>query len=330
MSDLPLPQCLMAFGLSFIILTAFLKTGAARHLAMDVPNQRSLHSIAIPRVGGIAIVIAAMSTWAVLPGFPIVLMLLIAMLAVISYIDDKRGLSAGIRFACHIAAAIASALFFLGDHDALVATGLILCIIWSTNTFNFMDGSDGLAGGMALVGFTSYALAFNLAHAELFEATSLILAASSAAFLLFNFPPARIFMGDAGSISLGFLSAVLGIAGWELDAWPHWFPILVFSPFLADATVTLLRRMLRGERFWEAHREHYYQRLIRMGWSHRRTALCEYAIMAGVSLTALAGLHLEPAGQALILTGWAITFAAMMWIIDRRWQRFQDSGETNS
>jgi hypothetical protein len=97
-------------------------------------------------------------------------------------------------------------------------------------------------------------------------------------FLLLNFSPARVFMGDAGSVPLGFLAGGIGIAGWRTVSWPAWFPLLVFSPFVVDASVTLARRMfMRRERFWHPHREHYYQRLVRMGWSHRRLALTEYA-----------------------------------------------------
>ena len=151
---------------------------------------------------------------------------------------------------------------------------------------------------------------------------SFAVAGAAAGFLVFNFPPAKVFMGDGGSIPLGFLAASLGLLGWRQALWPLWFPVLVFSPFLADASVTLLRRVLRRERFWQAHREHYYQRLVRMGWGHGRTALCEYALMAGVTASALMALGLSLAYQGLVLAGWAVVFAAVMIGIDRRWQGF--------
>jgi UDP-N-acetylmuramyl pentapeptide phosphotransferase/UDP-N-acetylglucosamine-1-phosphate transferase len=94
---------------------------------------------------------------------------------------------------------------------------------------------------------------------------------AAAVFLKANFHPARIFLGDVGSVPLGFLAGALGALGVYRDLVPVWFPFVVFAPFFVDATVTLLRRMLRGERFWQAHREHYYQRLVQMGWGHRRT-----------------------------------------------------------
>lgn len=328
MSHLPLPLLLMAFGLSLLILTALLKSGAARYLAMDEPNQRSLHSVVVPRVGGIAIVIAVLGAWSQLPEIPQILMLLTAVLAGVSYVDDRKGLSVAVRVACHgIAALIVVISGLSGDsQNAWTTIALVACVMWMTNAYNFMDGADGLAGGMAIFGFSAYGVACSCAQAELLAAMSFILAAATGAFLLFNFPPAKVFMGDAGSISLGFLAAALGLSGWRQGAWPLWFPLLVFSPFLVDASLTLLRRILRREHFWEAHRDHYYQRLIRMGWSHRRTALAEYVLMAGVAASAVAGLRLDSAGQMAILAGWALAFASVVLAVDFRWRRFLLSG----
>lgn len=317
-----MPPLVIAFGLSFLLLVIFLKSGSARYLAMDEPNQRSLHSIPVPRVGGIAIVIAVLVAWSQLPEVSHLLIVLTAALAGISYIDDRNGLSVTLRLVLHVAAAWLIVDSGLDANSAWLTAALIACIVWMTNAYNFMDGADGLAGGMAIFGFIAYGVAAAAAHLELLAAMSFILAAAAAGFLVFNFPPAKVFMGDAGSISMGFLAAVLGLSGWESGAWPAWFPLLVFSPFLVDASVTLLRRVLRRERFWEAHRDHYYQRLIRMGWSHRRTALAEYLVMAGVAGSAVAALGFGAQGQALILAGWTLAFAAMMLAIDIRWRRF--------
>jgi len=317
-----LPLLLMAFGLSFLLLGIFLKSGSTRYLAMDEPNQRSLHSIAVPRVGGIAIVIAALVTWSQLPEASQLLIVLTAVLAGISYIDDRNGLSVTIRLALHVAAAGLIVSTGPASNSAWLTAASMACVVWMTNAYNFMDGADGLAGGMAIFGFLAYGVAASAAQVELLAAMSFILAAAAAGFLVFNFPPAKVFMGDAGSISMGFLAAVLGLSGWESGAWPPWFPLLVFAPFLVDASVTLLRRVLRRERFWEAHRDHYYQRLIRMGWSHRRTALAEYLVMAGVAASAVAALRFGAGGQTLILAGWTLAFAGMMLAIDIRWRRF--------
>jgi UDP-N-acetylmuramyl pentapeptide phosphotransferase/UDP-N-acetylglucosamine-1-phosphate transferase len=145
------------------------------------------------------------------------------------------------------------------------------------------------------------------------------LSGAALGFLLFNFDPARVFLGDAGSIPLGFLAGGLGLLGVVKGVWPWWFPLLAFSPFVVDATATLLRRMARREKFWTAHREHYYQRLVRMGWSHRRLALVEYTLMAACGASALALLHADFGLQMAGLSLWAAAYAGLMLFIDSRW-----------
>lgn len=314
----------ISFGLSFLILLGLLRSGAARYLAMDRPNHRSLHAVAVPRIGGIAIIIATLSAWSLLPELPSLLIPLTASLAGISFIDDRKGLPVAARLAAHGLAALIMVIFELGETDAgvWVMASLVLYVVWMANAYNFMDGADGLAGGMTLFGFSAYGCAAFAAAAEPMASMSFAVAAAAGGFLLFNFPPAKVFMGDAGSIPLGFLAASLGLLGLQQGLWPAWFPLLVFSPFLADASVTLLRRILRGERFWQAHREHYYQRLIRMGWGHRRTAWAEYLTMAGAAVSAVAGLNLGTQAQMIILAAWMTAIAGMMLGIDRRWRRF--------
>jgi UDP-N-acetylmuramyl pentapeptide phosphotransferase/UDP-N-acetylglucosamine-1-phosphate transferase len=186
--------------------------------------------------------------------------------------------------------------------------------------FNFMDGSDGLAGGMAAIGFGAYALAAVLSgHAPL-ASLCLALAAASVGFLMRNFPPARIFLGDVGSIPLGFLVFALGISGWRDDVWPLWFPVLVFGPFIGDATITLVKRLIKGELVWRAHRDHYYQRLVRMGFGHRGTALVAYAIMLGCAVAALLGRQQGPAVQASVFVGVAILLGVFAAWVDLRWR----------
>src|SRR6266581_4530971 len=148
-----------------------------------------------------------------------------------------------------------------------------------------------------------------------------IVAAAGAAFLLFNFPPARLFMGDAGSVPIGFLTAALSLAGWRDGDWPLWFPAVVFSPFIVDATLTLLKWAGAGERIWEAHNKHYYQRLVRMGWSHRRTALAEYALMLACGTTALWALREPPTLQLGALIGLVALHAALALWVDYAWRR---------
>lgn len=143
------------------------------------------------------------------------------------------------------------------------------------------------------------------------------------AFLYYNFHPAKVFMGDAGSIPLGFLAAAFGVLGWQLGYWTIWFPVLVFSPFIVDATATLLLRLRRGEKLSQAHRSHYYQRLILSGLGHQSTAILEYILMFAAGASALWGLGQDATVQANLLAGWAgIYLAVSMWI-DKRWSKYQ-------
>lgn len=321
----------MPFGLTFLILLVLTRSGAARHLAMDEPNQRSLHVVAVPRIGGVAIVIATLSAWSLLPQRPLFLMLLTAGLAGVSFVDDRRGLPVGARLAAQGLAALLMVLFGMDaidtiDAEVWVVASLVLYVVWMANAYNFMDGSDGLAGGMAVFGFMAYGWAA-FAAAEPLASMNFAVAAAAGGFLCFNFPPAKIFMGDAGSISLGFLAASMGLLGVQQGLWPMWFPILVFSPFLADASVTLLRRIWRGERFWQAHREHYYQRLIRMGWGHRRTAVAAYLAMAAAAASAVTGVKLGTQAQGLICAAWITIFAVIMFGIDRRWRLYKHAAD---
>ncbi|MBK9018690.1 MAG: glycosyl transferase [Sulfuritalea sp.] len=244
---------------------------------------------------------------------------LAGMLVIISFADDRFGLPVALRFLAHLllSGLAAAEVGVVGVLGMLLAT---VAIAWMTNLFNFMDGSDGLAGGMAAFGFGAYALAaFQAGHLPIAQ-FSMCVVGGALAFLAFNFSPARIFLGDAGSISLGFLAAVLGLDGWQAGAWDAWFPFLVFSPFVVDASVTLIRRALRRERVWRAHREHGYQKLVQCGWSHRKLALAEYALMLACSGSALALLQAGHGIQAFTLVAWAAGYAGLIVWIDRKWK----------
>jgi UDP-N-acetylmuramyl pentapeptide phosphotransferase/UDP-N-acetylglucosamine-1-phosphate transferase len=204
----------------------------------------------------------------------------------------------------------------------------LLAIVWVTNLYNFMDGMNGLAGGMAVFGFGTLALGADAAGASDIAVLAGCIAAGAGGFLLFNFHPARIFLGDVGSIPLGFLAAVLGMDGVRRDLWPLWFPLVAFSPFIVDASVTLLRRGLRGERVWQAHREHYYQRLVRMGWSHRHTALAEYGLMATMVTLALFLRAAPTMQQAAGLAVAVAIYLVLAFAVDRRWRDFCSDAAT--
>jgi UDP-N-acetylmuramyl pentapeptide phosphotransferase/UDP-N-acetylglucosamine-1-phosphate transferase len=299
---------------------------ARRLLPVDRPNERSLHVAPVPRMGGMAmmaVVVPVALAW--VPG-ALWWVAPTALLAVVSGVDDVRGLPVRVRLAVQAAAAAWAvwAVWAIAPGPAWVGVIAWLATVWMTNLYNFMDGSDGLAGGMAVAGFGTYALAAWLAGDPALATACLVVAAAAAAFLMFNFNPARVFMGDAGSVPLGFLAAAFGLAGWRAGHWSALFPVLAFAPFVADATVTLARRGLRGERVWEAHRTHYYQRLIQLGTGHRRTALLEYALMAIAGTAAIWGARSGRTVEAAVLV--AIPLVAVGIAIDRRWARRSPAG----
>jgi UDP-N-acetylmuramyl pentapeptide phosphotransferase/UDP-N-acetylglucosamine-1-phosphate transferase len=295
-------------------------------LIVDIPNERSLHARPVPRTGGIAIATGALCACAALPGAG-VLVFAAAAVALVSLVDDLRGLSVATRLAAQVALAGAFVTLEITGGSLVEKTLLMLSVVWLANLYNFMDGSDGLAGGMAVIGFGVLAAAAWMAGDLLACGLSAAVAAAAAPFLFYNFQPARIFMGDAGSVTLGFLAGGIGIMGWRSGTWPLIFPLVVFSPFIADATLTLLKRVLRREAFWRAHREHYYQKLVRMGLGHRNTALLEYSLMLVAAGVALGMLHFNRSNQLWIGAAWLALLLALAALIDRSWAAFRARSE---
>ena len=331
-------QPFAVFGVAFVIsalgLLMYLRL-PKRHLIWDLPNRpNAMHTNPTPRIGGLVMATAVVAAVLTLSGASLPKMLVIAafMLLVVSIFDDRWQLSPTLRMAIHLAAALLMTWFWIHSfaslHQAnsawewavspIGAVIVVLAITWMTNLYNFMDGADGMAGGMAIFGFGSYALvAYNTQGSTDITLLSAALAGAAAGFLLFNFSPAKVFMGDAGSIPLGFLAAILGIQGSLVGAWHWWFPLVVFSPFIVDATVTLLKRLWVRKKIWLAHRDHYYQRLILAGWSHRRTALTYYLIMLGTSTSAIiaqsGGFEVPGIGiEGVILVTWVVIYALLL------------------
>ena len=312
---------LIAFSVAALDV-AWLARGRAARLALDEPNARSLHTTSIPRSGGLGLLLGIAVSWMVIaPKLPWVWWLALALIVVVSLADDLRGLHAGARLGAHLLAATLAALVLLpADTAPWLAVVVILGIGWMSNLYNFMDGSDGLAGGMTLIGFGAYAAAAYLAGSTQFALLNLAVALAAGGFLLHNFHPARIFMGDAGAVTLGFLAATLGLTGWLQRDWAWWFPLLVFSPFIADASITLARRALSRERVWEAHRDHYYQRLVQLGLGHRGTALAEYALMLACAAAALWALTQQTSVQLLVLAIAGVLYVVIIAVIERAWR----------
>ncbi|MFO7639921.1 MAG: glycosyltransferase family 4 protein [Candidatus Competibacteraceae bacterium] len=321
-------SAILAIGIAFGLSRWLASSSRASHL-LDHPNARSLHQRPIPRTGGLAVLSGLLAGGLVLSiGLPVIrsslalLMLGLTPLVLISFLDDRRGVAARWRLLVHgwAAGSLAATGFVPGALElpglplilpegiALLLT--LLFVVWMINLYNFMDGMDGFAGGMAAIGFVALAW---LGRADAgFAAFCLTVAAASAGFLACNFPPARLFLGDTGSTTLGFLAAACSLWGTQARLFPFWVALLVFSPFIVDATVTLLRRLLRGERVWEAHRSHYYQRLVLLGWGHRRTVLAEYALMLACAGSAVLAVRLPPVAQVGLAGIWVGLYGLLL------------------
>ena len=284
--------------------TAILRTRAHAWGLVDVPNERSMHTRVTPRGGGIvlvATVLAGLAVAALAGAVPTTPALLYAgvtlIVAGIGWLDDMRSVAPVLRLLTHaLAAAAAIAIWGAFDRVHLPLVGALavpqpvavsvtmLWLVGLLNAYNFMDGIDGIASGQAVVAGVMWAVLCG-ASAPLAMAVAALIAAASAGFLLHNWSPARIFMGDVGSGFLGFSFALLPLLAFHTLAEPR-LPIaglLIVAPFLFDTAYTLLRRLARGENVMSAHRTHLYQRMVMSGVSHAATATLY------ISLAALSG-----------------------------------------
>ncbi|PRB75434.1 glycosyltransferase family 4 protein [Pseudomonas sp. MYb185] len=279
-----------------LLLTWMLRRYALSRSLMDIPNARSSHSIPTPRGGGVAIVLAYL---AVLPlighqgwlSWPLVIGLMGtgALVAVIGFLDDHGHIAARWRLLSHFMAAAwllawlpeLPRLALLGTSFDLGLIGYVLAavmLVWLLNLYNFMDGIDGIASVEAITVCVGGGLLYALVGIPMLATAPLLLGAAVVGFLVWNFPPARIFMGDAGS---GFLGVMLG--GLALQAaWvaPQllWAWLILLGVFVLDATFTLLRRLMRGDKVYEAHRSHAYQYASREYGAHLPVTLAVLAI----------------------------------------------------
>jgi len=267
-------------------LTAALRRYAISRSIIDIPNARSSHSIPTPRGGGVAIVVAFLVSLPVL-GYaglvPWSQLIAVggagALVAVVGFMDDHGHIAARWRLLGHFSAAV-WALFWIGGFPPLVIFGLSLdlhwfghilaavYLVWILNLYNFMDGIDGIASVEALCACLGACLLYWLSGVPALIWGPLIMAMAVLGFLYWNFPPARIFMGDAGS---GFLGVALGVlslqAAWQSSEL-FWGWLILLGVFIVDATFTLLRRLIRGDKVYEAHRSHAYQFASRQFGKH--------------------------------------------------------------
>lgn len=272
--------CIIGFALFFLSLlfTYLIRQFSIKRNILDVPNQRSLHQLPTPRGGGLAFILtfylAVFVLWfnhfihlnillVLVGGIPI---------ACIGYCDDVFGVKAQWRACVHLFSAVWG-LYFLGTTSSLFFIFAIFVTVWFVNLYNFMDGIDGLAGMEAVfvsaaMGLILFLHGFNGSSFVCFALTFSVLG-----FLVFNWPPAKIFMGDVGS---GFLGYIFAMLMWVTNSQhqispPVWWILL--SVFILDASYTLIHRMIQKKKWWLAHREHAYQRLTQSGFSHKKITL---------------------------------------------------------
>ena len=326
---------LLAFPAAALVswlLTRSVRAYAMRRAILDVPNHRSSHALPTPRGGGLAIAavvlagtLAGALAGVVPPRLALAVVLGGGAVAWIGWRDDHAHVPARWRAAVHFAAA-AGALACLGGLPvvrlgtyelALGPAGTVLAVlgtVWLTNLYNFMDGIDGIAGGEALTAALAGGVLLLASGAGGIALPALLLAGASLGFLLWNWSPARIFMGDVGSGMLGFLFAVLAVASENAGSLPLAGWMLLLGVFVVDATVTLVRRVARRERFYDAHRSHAYQRAVQAGMSHGRVSGGVVAL--NVALAAAAALAWRTPGAMLpVLAGAALLLGgAYLWV----------------
>jgi Fuc2NAc and GlcNAc transferase len=300
------PSVSLVLGIAAFLASAGL-SGLVRRYALarsllDVPNERSSHSVPTPRGGGLAIALVVLAGLVLLatigqvaPRTAVALGGGGALVAAVGWLDDRhRGLPAPVRLLAHAAAAVWTIAWLRGMPNLTVGAGVVslglggallamLGIVWLTNLYNFMDGIDGLASGEAVTVGVAGALLLAPREPSL-ALVALLLAAAAAGFLVWNWPPARLFMGDVGSGFIGFLFGGLALASENAHALPALLWLVLLGPFFMDATITLLRRIARGERWYAGHRTHAYQRAVQGGWSHRRVTATVAALSAALGL----------------------------------------------
>lgn len=282
-------------GISVVITDSVRRLAIARNM-VDVPNHRSLHQVPIPRGGGLGIVLVAFTAITIVAFFGLLQAnIAIGMLgsgaaiAIIGWIDDKAGVPASLRILVHFAAA-AWTVYWLGGLPQLDlgrfslhlgwagAVIAVITLVWLINLYNFMDGIDGIAATEAAWVAAIGGLLLHLEAADGMAIVCFAISGAALGFLVRNWAPAKIFMGDVASGLLGFLFGAAAIASEHAHTVPLLSWVVLLGVFVVDATVTLLRRVSRGERWHTAHRAHAYQRLAQAGWTHSRISVGVFAV----------------------------------------------------
>ncbi|MBI1318971.1 MAG: glycosyl transferase [Candidatus Hydrogenedens sp.] len=312
------------------VLTGIVLRHLRRRAILDLPNERSSHTRPTPRGGGWGVMLTLLPAWAAIAwtaGAGLLPLLAgAALLMAVSWIDDLRGLGAPLRFLAQTAA-VAAGIAVLPSGElvfqgwlppALDRAAAGFCWLWFVNLFNFMDGIDGIAGSeAAAIGLGLAAVAALAGLPPVLVWLGAAAAGAAVGFLVWNWHPAKLFMGDVGSVPLGYLLGWLLLALAGSGAWPA--ALLLPLYFLADATVTLLRRLARGERVWQAHREHFYQQAVQAGRSH--AAVVRAVIVANAVLIALAVLSVR-FGWVMVIPG-AVVVIGLLFLLAQGLRPFE-------
>ncbi|MFC1665635.1 glycosyltransferase family 4 protein [Pseudomonadota bacterium] len=301
--------CALAAFILALVLTQIARRLALSRSIVDVPNERSSHTEVVPRGGGLAIVTVFLVFLILFPvlNYYVGILFVAIGFALLGWADDVYSLSAGTRLLVQGIIAI-GAVVTIGEFEALEFAGIrisnasicllftLIWVVWMVNLYNFMDGIDGIAGVETVVvattmGIWFYKFGFNPNLLLL----CWVLAAASLGFLVFNWPPAKVFMGDVGSVSIGGVFAVLTIIGVNEYDIPLTAYIILLSIFISDSTLTLIRRLCKKENIFRAHRSHYYQRAVIVGWSHKQVTLTVFITNIVLAiLGSMAAIRMSP------------------------------------
>jgi Fuc2NAc and GlcNAc transferase len=333
------PTVVLCLGISLSLLVGVVLTGWVRRYALakrilDIPNERSSHTIVTPRGGGVAIVLCYSASlpalWlaGLLEGRVAAALLGAIAMALVGWRDDRASLPAAVRLCVQVASAIWAVAWLGGFPDLSLGSfalhlGVwgsvlaVLALVWLSNLYNFMDGIDGIAGSQAVVAGTAMAIILWSVGSPGLAIAGAVIGASACGFLAWNWAPARIFMGDVGSGTLGFAFGSIALAAERSAGVPALVLLLPLGVFIADATFTLFRRLLRGERVYAAHRSHVYQQLVQRGWRH--DAVTSLVVFLGLGLVAMALVAiLSPALTVTMIALAALALPGAGWFLVRR------------
>ncbi len=294
---------------------------------VDRPNSRSMHQGDIPRGGGLVIVFMIIMATLILAIFDerslffFTFTLLIVGWAALSWADDRLDLMPMLRLGVQVMLAVAT-VFLFGWIDRLLGYQLgvfgpilsVLGVLWMANLNNFMDGMDGLAASQAIVASITLGIWFLYLGDVQLAIICLVIFSASYAFLFWNWRPAKIFMGDVGSITVGAIYATLIILAANRHDLPILSLLLIFAVFIVDATITILNRIRRGEQFWLPHRSHFYQRAGLLGISHAKIVMIAICLMTLCSLFASLSVLYRDIIALLLVVPLFLLFVVGYWV----------------